>query len=267
MNLRSRFGMHTTPFTREIRVEHLLALPMLTEALDGLLGATQQRSSAALIGPAGSGKTALLRALAARLPEARYRCNYVKVSDLGKRDLCREIAVILGLPPAGSYPMLVRRIQENLVKVSDTEGLRPVLLIDEAQDLRPDVLNMLAVVTNFEWDSRLVLSVVLCGQPPLATMLRLVDFEGMARRISHYAVIRTLSRDETHDYIAHRCAVAGAANPPFDPGAYDAIFEIGRGNLRATDQLALKALEVADRRQVSVVDSTHVIEARRVLWP
>ena len=50
-------------------------------------------------------------------------------------------------------------------------------------------------------------------------------------------------------------------------GAQDAIFEIGRGNLRATDRLALKALQVADRRDCDVVDHTAVIEARRALWP
>ena len=267
MDLRSRFNLNSTPFTREIRVEHLFLPPHIAEALDGLHDAVQQRMSAALIAPAGSGKTAVLRALVARLPQARYHCHYVKVSDLSKRDLCREIAVTMGLPSAGSYNMLIRRIQENLVEKSDTDGLRPVLLVDEAQDLRPDVLNMLAVVTNFDMDSRLVLSVVLAGQPPLATMLRRSEYEGVARRISHYSTLRTFSRDETQVYITHRCSVAGAVTVPFDPGAIDAIYEIGRGNLRATDRLALKALEVADKRQVSVVDATLVIDARRTLWP
>jgi type II secretory pathway predicted ATPase ExeA len=94
--------------------------------------------------------------LVARLSEARYRCHYIKVSGLSKRDLCREIAVVMGLKPAGSYNALIRRIQEDLVEKTDTDGLRPVLLVDQAQDLRPDVLDMLAVVTNFD---------MLCGAP------------------------------------------------------------------------------------------------------
>ena len=128
--------------------------------------------SAALIAPAGTGKSALLRALVARLPEARYRTHYVKVTNLSKRDMCREIATACGAPPAGSYPMLVRRLQEHFVAATDTDGVRPVLLIDESHEIRPDVLGLLRIVTNFDMDSRLVLSIVLSGQPPLAHLLR-----------------------------------------------------------------------------------------------
>jgi general secretion pathway protein A len=126
---------------------------------------------------------------------------------------------------------------------------------------------MLAPLTNFEMDSRLVLSVVLAGQPPLATLLRRSELEGIARRFAHYAQLRPLSRDETAAYVAHRCTVAGAATVPFDQGSLDALFEIGRGNLRATDQLALKALEIAAAKEADTVESVHVIDARRLLWP
>jgi general secretion pathway protein A len=259
--------MNAIPFTREIEVKHFFLLPFLKEAIEGILGAVQKSMSAAVIAPAGLGKSALLRATVAHLPEARYRCSYIKVADLGKRDLCREIAVALSLPPAGSYNMLVRRIQEDLVGKSESNGTRPVLIIDEAHRLRPDVLDILSVVTNFEMDSRLVLSVVLSGQPPLGSLLQGAHSDGVARRIVHYATLRPLSREETRDYVHHRCVVAGAVTPPFDAGAIDAIFEIGRGNLRATDNLALKSLELADAKGVAVVDSILVVDARRVLWP
>jgi general secretion pathway protein A len=267
MDIRSRFGTHTIPFTREIEVEHFFLLPFLKEAVEGILGAVQQRMSAAVIAPAGLGKSALLRAIVARLPEARYRCTYIKIADLGKRDLCREVAVALSLPPAGSYNMLVRRIQEDLVGKSESNGTRPVLIIDEAHRLRPEVLDILSVITNFEMDARLVLSVVMAGQPPLGVLLQSASNEGVARRIVHYATLRPLSREETHDYIRHRCVVAGAVTPPFDVGAIDAIFEIGRGNLRATDNLAFKSLELAATKGIAVVDSILVVDARRNLWP
>ncbi|NIU30984.1 MAG: hypothetical protein GWN82_09770, partial [Gemmatimonadetes bacterium] len=65
----------------------------------------------------------------------------------------------------------------------------------------------------------------------------------------------------------HRSAIAGAATPPFDPKAIDGIYEIGRGNLRATDHLALKSLEVAHDQGADVVDPNHVARARKALWP
>jgi len=266
-DLRAAFGFHAAPFTRETPTDHHLRLAFLDEALAGLQSAVEARMSAALIAPAGTGKTALLRRLRDALPEARYHVHYVKVTGLSKRDMCREIAVACGAQPAGSYPMLVRRLQERFEATAHQEGRRPVLLLDESHELRPDVLGMLRILTNFDMDSRLVLSLVIAGQTPLRTLLARDEHEAMARRIIHYAQLRLLSRDELAQYVAHRCAVAGAARVPFDDRSLDAIFEIGRGNLRATDHIAHKSLDVAHRRERDTVDVTCVVEARKHLWP
>lgn len=263
----SRFGFHTWPFTRELAVKDRFAHPDFDAALEPLLAAVSQRMSAALIAPAGTGKSALLRALVARLPEARYRTHYVKVTNLSKRDMCREIATACGALPAGSYPMLVRRLQEHFVAATDTDGVRPVLLIDDSHEIRPDVLGLLRIVTNFDMDSRLVLSIVLSGQPPLARLLRRDDLADVCGRLAHIAQLALLSRPDATRYIEHRCRTAGAATCPFDADALDAVYEISRGNLRAIDRLCRKALAIAHAGDHSKVDSNHVAEARRVLWP
>lgn len=264
---RSRFGFHTAPFTRELSVAQRFSLPMFDEVLTALFRAVDQRGSAALVAPAGTGKTALLRALLDQLPEARYRVHYVKVTDLSKRDLCREIAVACGAQPAGSYPMLVRRLQERFLSTMSDDGVRPVLLLDEAQGLRPEVFSLVKILTNFEMDSRLVLSVILAGQMSLRDLLRQPAHEAVTRRLVHLASLRPLSRPESHRYLAHRCTIAGATTFPFDTGACEAVFEVACGNLRATDQLAAKALEVAHDAGAAIVDSSHLAIARRLLWP
>ena len=265
--LRTTFGFHATPFTREIRTNELLAFPFFNEALDGLKRCVEARHSGALIAPAGTGKTALLRRLIAALPEARYQVRYIKVTDLSKRDLCREIAVACGAPPAGAYSFLVRALQERFEHSVHGEGLRPVILLDEAQDLRRDSFALVRLLTNFEMDSSLVLSLVLCGQPQLKTVLAREDQEAVARRIHHYACLRLLSRDELVEYIQHRCAIAGCKKLPFDVGALEALYEISRGNLRAADALALTALERAALSKKTVVGAQHVAEARKELYP
>ncbi len=126
---------------------------------------------------------------------------------------------------------------------------------------------MLRILTNFEMDSRLVVSIIIAGQPPLRELLRKERLEDFARRLTHYAVLRPLSRPEMQRYIEHRCTIAGAVTVPFDVSAIDGIFEISRGNLRAIDQLALKAIEVACDRERKVIDATLVVEARKMLWP
>jgi general secretion pathway protein A len=263
LDMHATFGFHKTPFTREISVSDLLPMPHLDEERDALVEQVERRMSGAIIAPAGSGKSCLLRGVRARLPEARYRVHYVKVTELSKRDLCREIATAVGVKPAGSYPMLVRRLQEDFEHHGAQDGVRPLLVLDEAHDMRPDVLSILRILTNFEWDSRLVLGVVLAGQPKLEAMLQKGPLEDVAQRISYYARLRLLSRDETTRYLEHRCTVAGARTVPFDAGAVEAVFEMSRGNLRAIDTLCLGALGVAAKRGTAVVGNADVLTARK----
>ena len=89
---------------------------------------------------------------------------------------------------------------------------------------------MLRLFTNFDMDSRLLLSLVIAGQLPLRNLLGRQDQEAMLHRLAHLDTLRLLSRDELDQYIDHRCSIAGAKNTPFDRGARDAIFELSRGN-------------------------------------
>lgn len=263
----SKFGFHSMPFTCELRIEDGFAGPLFDEPHYHLINTIDKRMSAVLVAPAGTGKTFILRRIAAKLPEARYRLNYIKVTDLSKRDFCREIARVVGAEPAGTYPALFRSLQNFFHEAYDVEGRRPVLIIDEAHDMRPDVLSILRLLTNFEMDSKLVVSIIIAGQPRLATMLRMPMLDDIQQRLGHCATLRLLSRQETVEYVKHRCRIAGVAACPFDPAAIEAVYEIGKGNLRATNQLALKALEVTYHAQHDVVDATHVTHARSMIWP
>lgn len=267
MNLRSAFGCHTTPFTREVRIEDHYALPFFEQARDGMVRAIEKRSSAALISAAGSGKSTVLRSVQHRLPEARYVTHYVKCTSINKRDMYREVARVCGVAAFGSFPVLLYKLQEKFESDLSDSGRRPVLFLDEAHDLRPDVLGMLRVLTNFQMDSRLVLSVVLAGQPDLGKTLSRDDQDAMARRILHYATLRPLTRDEVAKYVEHRVTIAGGRQCPFDAAALDALYEIARGNLRSTDNLALESMELAAAAKLQVVGAQHVAAARKSLWP
>ena len=198
----SPLGFRRTPFTRELHVRDRFPLEPQAQVANALTAAVHERMSAALIAPAGTGKTVALRMLVAALPEARFQVHYVKVTGLSKRDLCKEIAVACGLSPTGIYPALVRKLQDAF-EHTVSDGMRPVILLDEAHDLRPESLAMLRLLTSFEMDSRLVVSLVLAGQPHLRLLLRRPEQAAIAHRLAHYAELRLLSRDET-------CAISAA---------------------------------------------------------
>jgi type II secretory pathway predicted ATPase ExeA len=265
VDLRSHFGFTSTPFTREIPITERWCAPLFDEPLDDLRRTIEQRMSAVLLAPSGTGKTLLLRALREQLPEARYRVQYVKVTSLSKRELYREIALAAGIEPAGSYPTLMRRLQEHFRNEDQDDGRRPVLILDEGQDLRAEVLATLRLLTNYDMDSRLVLSVVLAGDAGLRQLLERQELAPVSRRLAHCAALRLLSRAETRQYLEHRLRIAGARTVPFDEGAVDAVFEISRGNLRAINRLCRKALERAALADLPAVDPSLVTAARQQL--
>ena len=267
IDIRAHFGLHLTPFTREFPISKRYKHPQYDEQVKALYQTVVDRMSGAIITSAGRGKTVVVRTLVDILPEARFRTHYIKVTGLSKRDMCREIARVVGCQEAGQYNTLVHRIQSHLMATSQQEGIRPVLIIDEAHELKIQVLSMLRILTNFDMDSRLVVSIILCGQTKLGQMLQRDEMEAVSRRLIHVGTLRNLSREETRHYVKHRQTMSGNRQDLFDDSARDALFEIGGGNLRATDHLALKSLHIAAEEGAKVVDSTHVVKARERLWP
>jgi general secretion pathway protein A len=266
-DVRSHFELRATPFTREIGIKQRWQHPQSEEVLHALLHHVEQRMSCALIAPAGTGKTVILRALCSRLPEARYRVHYVKVTGLSKRDFCREVSRAIGLQPTGHYGALVKAIQTRCRALYEQESLRPVIILDEAHDMRPEVLAILRVLTNFDMDSKLVVSLILAGQPALRASLRRAELDAIRGRIARYETLRLLTRAETREYIEHRCTVAGSRTEPFADDALDAVYEATQGNMRAIDRLAFAAMLEAVRSGEHTVDANHVIDARKKVAP
>ncbi len=131
--------------------------------------------------------------------------------------------------------------------------------------MRLEVLTILRDLTNFEMDSRLVLSVVLAGDSRLERLLQRQEVEPMRRRLAHVATLRLLSRDETRSYMEHRIRIAGGKSLPFGHDAVDALYEVTRGNLRAIDHVARKAMSYACEQDVEVIDVSLVAKARASL--
>lgn len=266
-DLLGRFGLRTLPFTREIAVEEQFSIKGHDEAVSALERVILHRNSGGLIAPSGTGKTQALRKLCRKLPEARYRITYVKVTGVSKRDLCRHISMAIGTEPAGTYPALVDRLQEKWQRLSQIESLHPLIIFDDSHEMRLDVLGILKALTNFQMDSKLGVSILLAGQMGLSRMLRRDELEEVSRRLSHVAKLDPLSQEQVQKYLEHRLLIAGSKRFPFDDRAVQTIYDIARGNLRATDQLALKCLEVAHLDNDDIVDSNHVVKARAYVCP
>jgi general secretion pathway protein A len=256
----------TPPFTREVKIEQRFKADFLEAEIIALRKVVEERQSGVLVAPAGSGKTLVLRALKASLPEARHAVFYIKLSDLSVRDMCRQVALALGVEPAGQFPSLVRALEARLRSGYEEHGIRQVMIFDDAHDMRSEVLRLVRLLTNFEMDSRLVVSIVLAGQLPLKKHLLSAELEDVRQRLIYCGELRLLGKDEALAYLEHRVQIAGCAVSPFTKAAAEALFEVTRGNMRALDKLAHAALELAARSRRDTVDPSDVAAVRAKQW-
>jgi general secretion pathway protein A len=128
--------------------------------------------------------------------------------------------------------------------------------------VKTNVFSIFRLLTNFEMDSKLIVSIIFVGQPQLKIILQKSSLEDIASRMSHYGELRLLTREESLDYLKHRMRIAGSTIFPFDDRACEALFEFSRGNIRALGQLARKAMELASSKGIETIGQGHVVEAR-----
>jgi general secretion pathway protein A len=220
------------------------------EALAHLLYGVQGGGGFVLLtGEIGAGKTTVCRCFLEQIPQ---RCNvaYIFNPKLSAQELlitvCHEFGIKFpALTPAGTPPTLkdyVDGLNEYLLRTHSV-GQNNVLIIDEAQNLSPDVLEQLRLLTNLETSERKLLQIVLIGQPELRGMLARPELEQLAQRVIARYHLDALSEKETTQYISHRLAVAGLKGAlPFDMGALRRIHQLTRGVPRRINLLCDRAL-------------------------
>ena len=260
------FGLTQAPFSIAPDPHYLYLSERHREALAHLLYGVQGGGGFVLLtGEIGAGKTTVCRAFLEQVP-AHCRVAYIfnpmlTVPDL-LRTICHEfhIEVPLHGPQPPTLKDYLDPLNEHLL-ASHARGEQNLLIIDEAQNLAPEVLEQLRLLTNLETRERKLLQIVLIGQPELRQLLATPALEQLAQRVIARFHLGALTETETRHYIAHRLAVAGHTGPlPFSDAALSRIHHITRGVPRRINLLCDRALlgaYASDRREVNVPVVAH----------
>jgi len=242
------FGLEREPFSIAPDPHYLFMSERHREALAHLLYGVQGGGGFVLLsGEIGAGKTTICRCFLEQIPEhckVAYIFNpRLTVADLLKA-ICREFRIEVqhtGPGPATLHDHL-DPLNEYLL-ASHARGERNLLIIDEAQNLTPHVLEQLRLLTNLETSERKLLQIVLIGQPELRSIVARPELEQLAQRVIARFHLEALQADETRRYIEHRLQVAGLKGPlPFTPAAIERIHTLSRGVPRRINLLCDRAL-------------------------
>lgn len=230
------------------------------EALNHMLYGVQGRKGFIQItGEVGAGKTTLSRAFLERLDDEEYTTALVLNPMLTANQLLRAILVEFGVPvPYNNRAKALERLNRFLLDELST-GRDVVLIIDEAQDLTPELLEQVRLLSNLETDQVKLLQILLIGQPELRRRLEGKDLRQLRQRITVRYHLEPLDRQEAERYIGHRLQVAGAGNPPhFSPAALRRIYRYSEGIPRLINAACDKSL------LAGYADGEHEISAHHV---
>ena len=266
------YGLHEAPFsiTPDPRFVHLSERHR--DALAHLLFGIDKGGGGGFVqltGEVGTGKTTLSRLLLEQLPEnARIalvlnpRQNAVELLET----ICEELKLdITG--KRGSTKALVDALNAYLLEAY-AQGLKVILLIDEAQNLPADALEQVRLLTNLETDTQKLLQILLLGQPELREMLARPELRQLAQRITARFHLAPLAAEETATYLRHRWRVAGGERFPFDAKAVQRLHARAGGVPRLINVIAERALLAGYARDATSIDSKLVdLAANEVLPP
>ena len=256
------FSLKERPFSLTPDPDFLFLSGSHQQALDHLLfGLESGEGFIVVTGDIGVGKTTVCRALLRRLP-GRFVTALVVNTLLTEKELLRTVLGDFGAPvPDGTRKDLLDALNRFLLDEAEA-GRRPVLIIDEAQNLAPSLLEQVRLLSNLETEKRKLLQIVLFGQKELQEKLRLPQLRQFNQRITVRATILPLDLRETSRYIQHRMSVAGAAGSTFlTPAAERLLHRRSRGVPRRINQLCDRALLAACLRNAGRVEPEDVVRA------
>jgi len=254
----AHFGFTHYPFERELQPDELFASSAAREAQARLQHLVELRGIGLITGEVGSGKTSVCRQLGAALHPGLYRLFYVPLSTGNVLDMYKAIAWQLGLPIERSRATAYRAIHTEVSRLTLETKIFPVLVVDEAQHLRNEVLEDLRLLTNYAMDAERRLCILLVGLTELRRRLTMAVHESLTQRIVVRYHLGGLSRDELPAYLTHRLQLAGCALPLFEPAAIAALFQATQGLPRKINRAAHYALSAAALAKLRQVSAEHV---------
>jgi general secretion pathway protein A len=266
----SFYGLAQSPFTLTPDPRFLYLSQSHHAAIRRILQALRRREPfIVLSGDIGTGKTTLCRALLEQLDKTAF-ASLILNPFVSIDDLLRQMLVDYGVVSREALQSdrfvhatrqeLVHALHEFLVTLAPLRG-NAIVILDEAQHLKPEVLEELRVVTGMHSDARL-LQVVLVGQPGLLDLLAAADMRQLDQRISLKAMLQPLDREDVEHYISHRLTVAGeSVSVVFEKAAIRRLHSVSGGVPRVINLLCDRALTAGADRGVHEITPAMIDQA------
>jgi type II secretory pathway predicted ATPase ExeA len=266
--LHALHGLKWNPFTPDVPTEGLWIQPRVESFLNRVEGMVHEGGFALVTGEPGNGKSVTLRLLASRLsnlPEVTV--GILSRPQSGLADFYRELGELFSvdLRPHNRWGGF-KNLRERWKAHAEANLLRPVLLIDEGQEMNPAVLSELRILVSGQLDTEIYLTVVLSGDSRLLDRFRQPDLLPLGSRIRTRLMLEYASHDELRDVLRHSLKKAGNPNL-LSQALQETLVEHAAGNYRVLMTLAGELLMIACERDQAQIDEKLFFELHEARSP
>jgi type II secretory pathway predicted ATPase ExeA len=259
--LLSLWGLKWNPFSPELPGEALLATAKIESFAWRVEQLVQEGGFALISGESGTGKSVALRIVALRLATLRDEVVGVLERPQSKNaDFYRELGDVFSvkLRPSNRYGGF-KALRERWKAHVASSRIKPVLLVDEAQEMAPDVLSELRILSSADFDATSLLTVVLAGDDRLLELLRHEDLVPLGTRIRTRLKTEPASREELLELLRHALSKAGNASL-MTPELMETLVDHSAGNYRLLMTMGGELLSYGMAQEVQQLDEKLYLE-------
>lgn len=257
----SYYGLEFNPFDKTIETKNTFETEDFKILKNRLNYIKENKTMALITGNPGMGKTFAIRSFLNELNKNLYKVIYLCMSTITTFEFYKQLCYELGIEPPNKKIDMFKEIQQQILTLSRDKKINLIIVLDEAQYLKTEILNDLKILLNFDLDSKNYVSLILVGQPILNSILRRNIFEALNQRITVSYNMIGINKEELKEYINSRISIAHGNNGIFNEQSIEAIFNACSGSLRVANNIITKSLIIGKNKESQTIDSNIILEA------
>ncbi|RLC35655.1 MAG: hypothetical protein DRH33_08285 [Candidatus Nealsonbacteria bacterium] len=252
--IKNFFGLAKMPFSKAIGVNELFQGSSFKEACSRLEIALENEDIALLTGDVGSGKSNVLRFFTHSLDPQAYKTVYIPADNFKIGEIAKRALAGLNVEIPYQATAAIRKLKQSIISLNHDKGIKPVMVIDEAQQLPVTTLISLKNILNYSMDSENLLFMILCAQKSISETLVFSSLESLKRRIRVNYSLHGLSLEETSLYITHQLKICDLERNIFTDETKAGVFHHSKGIISTINAVCFDLIIYAAAHSKDIIE-------------